>query len=106
MKKQRQLVWALAAFGLVITAVSWAYNAFGDYSRPMNIKKFSLTSVLVILCPPSLLSVPFWETEPDTVPGVVIWSIIGLINSGLYAAIGTVVGRRLWKSDKTAPPGS
>jgi len=99
MDKRRQLVVGLACLGFVVAGIFWAYSAFG-YSEQMNLKKATLTIALVILCPPSLLSVPFWETEPDTVPGIVIWSVIGLINSALYAYIGTYLSKRIWKPDK------
>jgi drug/metabolite transporter (DMT)-like permease len=99
MPKRKQLIIGLAALGLAITAISWAYNAYSDYSRPMDAKRFALVSTLVVLCPPSLLSIPFWETEPDTPPGIIIWLVIGVMNAALYAGIGTLVGRSHWKQE-------
>jgi hypothetical protein len=55
--------------------------------------------ISVVLCPPGLLSIPLFDIEPYSVPGIVLWLIIGLVNSGLYAGIGKVVGRLLWKAE-------
>ena len=51
------------------------------------------------LRPPSLLSIPLFDIEPYPVGGAIFWLIIGLMNSALYAAVGSVVGRFLWKAE-------
>src|SRR4029077_11514785 len=94
-RKRWQLVITVAALGLMIGAAYWAYAAFKDYTRPMDLKNAIFTAILTILCPPSLLSIPFWETEPDQTPGMIIWGIIAVLNCWLYGKIGAVVGRRL-----------
>src|SRR5260370_14819807 len=90
--KRRRFLSVLAILGLLITFAFWAYNVFSDHYS-------MLTATFMILCPPSILSIPFWETGPETVPGIVIWSVIGLLNSVLYVVIGLVI--RWWSGRKT-----
>ena len=60
----------------------------------------SLYTAFAILCPPSLLCIPFGEAMKDKGSFYAIWSLIGITNSGLYAVIGAaVVGLRKTKSN-------
>ena len=91
---------SLACLGFLITVIFWAYSAFSHYPHVMNVKTAALVITLVVLCPPSLLSLPFWETEPDTMPGIIIWAVIGLINAFLYGSIGALLAKRIWKQSE------
>jgi hypothetical protein len=109
MPKLLKLMVALAALGLAITLVIVVYLQLADpvsASRPpMNDR---LVAIFVILCPPSLLSIPFIDAEPGTGGFYFLWSVIGLMNAVLYGGIGGVIGclRLLWKSDNhSAQPG-
>ena len=55
-------------------------------------------TVLIVLCPPSLLSVAF-DSELGTKNFYAIWSVIGLMNAGLYATIRVLVSWRLQRPD-------
>jgi hypothetical protein len=89
-------IW-FAIFGMAITAAFFAYLELSD---PHN-RSETLGWVITVLCPPSVLSL-FVDIFLDqhTANGFFGWFIIGLLNSGLYAAIGKVVGRYLGRSDR------
>ena len=54
--------------------------------------------VFVVLCPPSLLSIAF-NTELGTNRFYVLWTVVALMNAGLYAAIRMLVSRSLQRPD-------
>jgi hypothetical protein len=87
--KDWRLITRFAVFGLVVAALIFLYqNLSGEFDA-------SLYTGFAILCPPSLLCIPFSDAIKDKVGLYAIWSLIGLINSGLYAIVGAaVVGPR------------
>ena len=89
MDKEWRLITSLAVFGLVVAALILLYlNLVGEFDA-------TLYTAFAILCPPSLLCIPFSEAMKDKGSFYVIWSLIGITNSGLYAVIGAaVVGLR------------
>ena len=93
MSKQARVGLAFSALGFAMAALLFGYLEFTNYARLNPI----LLYASIILCPPSLLSMLFLDIEPHTGEAVIAWAFIGVINSGLYAAIGTFVGRFLWK---------
>jgi hypothetical protein len=97
MPKQRKLVIGLGALGFMITTALFAYLEFTNYS-PLNP---ILLCTSVFLCPPSLSSILFIDAEPHTSGIVVVWSVIGLMNAALYAAIGAGIVRYLKKVGRT-----
>ena len=98
-RKRRKLMFGCGMFGLAVAVIFWVYSAYQDYSQPMNGSHFGLTALLVVLCPPSVLSIPFGETEPDSIRGIVIWFVIGLINYAVYTGIGAILSKYIWKPD-------
>jgi hypothetical protein len=83
--KDWKLITGFAVFGLVVTGLI-AYMTSSDI---LDLDLF------VIFCPPILLSIPLSEVMKDKAGAYVIWSLIGVLNSGLYAVVGaTVVGLR------------
>ena len=98
-RKRRRLIISFAVLGFVIAAVIWAYAELTDSSppRPFNLP---LWTAFMILCPPSFLTVLLIDVEPGSMDFAIIWAILGLMNSGLYAAIGAVVGRLRWKASE------
>ena len=96
LRKRRRLALYFAVFGLVIAV------AFGLYSgidpRGDTAAALWLGIVSFVLCPGSLLFVTFIDAEPWTNGFFLMWFVIGLINFGLYGAIGYVIGKGLWKS--------
>jgi hypothetical protein len=51
-----------------------------------------------VVCPPSLLSIPIIDAEIGTSGFYFVWSIIGLLNAALYAAIAAMIASRRKKS--------
>ena len=85
MNKGWKLITSFAVFGLVVTGLI----VYMTFSNILDLDLF------VIFCPPILLSIPFSEVMRDKGGAYVIWPLIGLLNSGLYAVIGAaVVGLR------------
>jgi hypothetical protein len=87
--KDWRLITGCAVVGLVVAAVIFLYlDRSGEFDA-------SLYTAFAILCPPSLLCIPFSEAMKDRSNLYAIWSLIGITNFGLYAAIGAaVVGLR------------
>jgi hypothetical protein len=84
-----KLISGFAVAGLVVAALIFLYLYLsGEFDA-------TLYTVFAVLCPPSLLCIPFSDAMKDRVAFYAIWSLIGLINSGLYAVVGaTIVGLR------------
>jgi hypothetical protein len=96
--KRRMLMFFLALLGFAIAAVIWAYAELTDSSPPhVNVP---LWAGFALLCPAALLSVPLIDVEPGTTDFLITWLIIGVVNSALYAVVGLVVGRFLWKPER------
>jgi hypothetical protein len=88
--RKRRLIIGFALLGLAITGTIYAANAFIPHSETPSRTEIFLGVVSVVLCPPGLLTVPLFDIESDTVPGAILWLIVGLLNSALYAAIGAL----------------
>lgn len=95
-RKRRRLIMILAAAGFLIAVAIGAYSQLTDSSppKPLNVP---LWTTFMILCPSALLSVPLIDVEPGSTDFVIMWLAIGLLNSGLYAVVGMIVGRLRWK---------
>jgi hypothetical protein len=96
--KKRRLTVAMVAVGFVVTVVLYASIAFTRTSDPPSRLEIGLGVISLVLCPPSVLYTPMFDIDPYSIPGATIWLAIGLINSGLYASLGWLVGRLLWRS--------
>jgi|SRR5882724_3081605 len=101
-RNRRRLTIALAVTGLAIAAAIGAYSQLTDSSPPKPLSA-RLWTTFMILCPPSFLSVPLIDVEPGSVDFAIMWFVIALLNAGLYAAIGTIVGRLRWKVGRQTP---
>ena len=98
-RKPWRTVVVFALLGLAIAAASYAYAAFFDYTKPMSVFDSAVIFVSVILCPPQLLFATCIDCEVIGWDGFVMYSIVGVLNAALYAAIAAcVVGLRK-KSD-------
>jgi len=51
----------------------------------------------IILCPPSLISIPIIDAEVGTSGFFFLWTIIAVLNALFYASVAAVVTRRLKK---------
>jgi len=85
-------------FGFAITAVFVSYQLLTDMESSPLSRNSSLMIALVILCPPSLLSV---ATDPELGSNgyYALWTVIALMNAGLYATIRMLISRRMKKAD-------
>lgn len=80
----------LGVIGLIVTALLFGYLELTNYAPMPPI----LRGLAILACPPSLLSLLFFDAEPHTASIAIVWLFIGLVNAGLYAFIGEVVRRR------------
>jgi len=87
--KDWRLITSFGVFGLVVAALILLYvNLSGEFEA-------TLYTAFAILCPPALLCIPFSEAMKNRGTFYAIWSLIGIINFGLYAVIGAAfVGLR------------
>jgi len=91
MRKPWKTIIGLALLGLAIAGVSYAYAAFYDYTKPMNRLDFAAMAISMILCPPQLLFAFCIDCEVIGWGGFTMYSIVGVLNAALYAAIGAMV---------------
>jgi hypothetical protein len=102
-RKRRLLTLRLSLLGLLTAA---AFGAYFETDPNLEIPTAVwAATVSVVLCPGSLLFVTFIDAEPRTSGFLFMWLVIGLINIALYGAIGAIIGRFLWKSDRVATLG-
>jgi hypothetical protein len=76
--KDWKLIAGFAVFGLAVTG-------------PIAFLASSAILDFVVFCPPILLAIPFSEVMKDKGSAYVIWALIGLLNSALYAVVGAAV---------------
>ena len=86
--------WFFALCGVVITAAIYTHYVFYDFTKPANAVGVTLGIAEIVLCPPSLLSALCIDCEVGTSAGLQIFSIIALLNGGLYWLIAAFVKRR------------
>jgi len=83
--KDWKLITGFAVFGLVVTGLI----AYMIFAGSLDLDLF------LIFCPPILLYIPLSEVMKHKGDPYVIWSLIALLNSALYAVVGAaVVGLR------------
>lgn len=87
-----------AVLGFAVTAAFVCYQLVTDAQSPIG-RNPVLMLLFVILCPPSLLSLPFIDTEVGTNGFYILWVIVGALNGTLYACVRALVWRRLKKAD-------
>jgi hypothetical protein len=100
MRKPWKIIVGFGLIGLAIAAVCYAYAAFYDYTKPMNGLRFAMVALSLILCPPQLLFAACIDCEVIGRGGFIMYSIVGVLNTVLYAAIGSVVVRLRKKSER------
>ena len=96
--RTRRLIIGLALLGLAIAAAIYSAMSFIPYSEIPSRTEILLGGVSLVLCSPSLLTIPLFDTGAYTAPGAILWLLIGLMNSALYAMIGVLIGRFRRKS--------
>jgi hypothetical protein len=93
MSKQWKMIWGCAALGLLIAAF------FVIFVGILGADDGTFLDAMLILCPPSLLSIPFSGVMKNKGGLYAVFLLIGFLNSGLYAVIGAAIAGQLWKSD-------
>ncbi len=91
MRKPWQIIVGFALLGLAIAAVLYVWSVFYDFTKPPNLIELGLAIASVILCPPTLLFLMCIDCEVVGWGGVIMYSIIGVLNAALYAVVGWVV---------------
>jgi len=89
MRKPWKIITTFALFGLLVAAASYAYAASDDYTKPMNGFRFAFWTS-------SMTSIPLHtliDCEVIGTGGLIMYSIIGALNTALYAAVGAIFER-------------
>ena len=94
-RRRRRLTVTLAVLGFLIGSSAGTYSQLNDSSPPHY--NVALWTALIIVCPPSLVSVALVDVEPGTIDFAVMWLVITIANSALYAVIGLALGCLAWK---------
>ena len=94
LRKRQRLTISLAVLGFVVAGALWGYSELGKPSSALE------GLVSVILCPPSLLSIPLIDVEPGSSGYTAMWTVFAFMNSALYAGIGALIGKSRWKIDE------
>jgi len=90
-------LFSAARFGFAVAAVFVCYQLLTDSQSPIS-RNSILMLVFVVVCPPSLLSIAF-DPEVGTNNFYFLWTVIAILNAGLYATIRALVGRRLQRPE-------
>lgn len=90
MSNQSKIVSSFAAAGLLVAVTCGVYAALVDYSTSSHGLGLTLAIISVILCPPQLLFGFCIDCEVTGVGGLIMYSIIGVLNVALYALVGFV----------------
>ena len=101
MQKPWRTILGFALLGLAIAGACYAYGALADYTNPMTGREAALVLASVIVCPPQLFFAACLDCEVIGWGGFIMYSIIGVLNAGLYAAIGAKVVHQRKKSNQT-----
>lgn len=97
MSKLGRRPFSMAMLGVGITAVFVSYQLLTDCESPIP-RDSAYMLGFVSLCPPSLLSLAF-DPELGTNRFYTLWTVIAVMNAGLYAAIRVLLSRRLERRD-------
>jgi hypothetical protein len=90
MRKHWKTIAGFALVGLAIAAVLYLQALSQDYTRTRNPGDLLLGFVSFILCPPSWLFVMCIDCEAGGSGGLMMYSVVGLLNAALYAGIGAL----------------
>jgi hypothetical protein len=94
LNKRQKLTISLGSLGLVLAVVLWGYSELVKSAGPLA------GLVTVILCPPSLLSIPLIDVEVGTSGYRIMWTVFTFMNAALYAVIGSLIGKSRWQPDE------
>ena len=83
--------------GFAVTAVFVVYQLVTDSAA--SSRDFPVMFAFVVLCPPSLISVPLANVVAGTNAFYLLWTFIALLNGALYATVQRLIARRMQKPD-------
>ena len=86
--------WFFALCGIVIAAAIYTHYVSYDFTKPASTVDVTIGIAEIVFCPPSLLSALCIDCEVGTSAGLQIWSIIALLNGGLYWIFAAFLKRR------------
>jgi hypothetical protein len=98
MRKDWKIIFGFVVLGFAVTTFVVAYQVLTNSYPPSDLS-MPVFVAFIILCPPSLLTVPFIDAEVGTGGFYFIWFFVGLINAALYAVVGAQILFLLKKSD-------
>ena len=84
MDKDWRFIIGFALIGLAVATLFLCLNFLGEFDA-------GLYTAFAVFCPPSLLCFPLSDVMKAKGGFYTIWSLIGLLNSGLYAVVGAVI---------------
>lgn len=85
--RQKLSTVAYGVSGLAVAGGLFGYLEAANYAAMNPLFR----AIAIVLCPPSLLSLLFFDAEPHTVDIAIVWLFIGLVNAGLYMFVGKLV---------------
>jgi hypothetical protein len=92
MRQQRKIIIAFAACGLAMAVAYYAYVSLVHYTDRMSSRDNFLNDLSLVLCPAQLVSGFFCiDCEATGYAGTIDYSIVGLLNTSLYALIGFII---------------
>jgi hypothetical protein len=94
LSKRQKLTISLGSLGLVLAVVLWGYSELVESAGPLA------GFVTVVLCPPSLLSIPLIDVGVGTSDYRIMSTVFTFMNAALYAAIGSLIGKSRWQPDE------
>jgi hypothetical protein len=86
-------------FGFAVTAIFVSYQLLTD-SQPALHRESTFMLLFIALCPPSLLSVAVIDAEVGTNGFYFLWTVIALMNAGLYAGIRILISHWLQSRER------
>jgi hypothetical protein len=87
-----------AMFGFAITASFVSYQLLTDAQSVLH-RDTSFMLLFIALCPPSLLSMAI-DAEVGTNGFYFLWTVIALMNAGLYAGIRILIAHWLQRRER------
>jgi hypothetical protein len=94
MSKDRQTIFLFASAGFGVPVVWLGYQMLMDPS-PWSAFNDFLPVMVLILCPPSVLTIPLMDVEIGAKYTSLVWAVVVALNAAGWARIGSaVVGAR------------
>jgi hypothetical protein len=90
-RKPWKTIVGFALLGLAMAALSYAYAAVYDYTKPTNALDVVVTVISFILCPAQLCFAFCIDCEVIGRDGLAMYSIIAVLNVAIYTVVGFLV---------------